>query len=191
MTGLIILAAGASTRLGQPKQNLKFQDKTLLQRTVEIAVASTCRPVIVVVGANADHILPIENCDLIYNANWEEGMASSIRIAMTEIVKNKAIDNVVIMLCDQPFVSTALIDSMVQKRIETDKPIIACTYSDTIGVPALFNRSLFEELLLLKGNEGAKSIFKTHTEQIVTIPFPEGSIDIDTLDDYENLKDRT
>jgi molybdenum cofactor cytidylyltransferase len=187
MTGLIILAAGASTRLGQPKQNLKFRDKTLLQRMVEIAIASTCRPVIVVIGANADSILPVENCDVIYNANWEEGMASSIRIGMSEIIKNKAIDNVVIMLCDQPFVSTSLIDTIVQKQIETGKPIIACTYSNAVGVPALFNRSLFDELLLLKGNEGAKSIFKVYPNKIITVPFPEGSIDIDTMNDYEYL----
>jgi molybdenum cofactor cytidylyltransferase len=190
MTGLIILAAGASSRLGRPKQNLVFQKNTLLQRAVETALASKCRPIIVVLGANADLIETSnlsKDLTIIYNRDWSEGLASSIRVAIREIKKNDAIHNVVIMLCDQPYVSAALIDSMVIDQQATGKPIVACSYNNTIGVPALFNKSVFAELLLLKGHEGAKKILKEHPDDMVIIPFDKGSIDIDTPEDYIRL----
>jgi molybdenum cofactor cytidylyltransferase len=190
MTGLIILAAGASIRLGNPKQNLIFQNKTLLERSIETAVGSECRPIIVVLGANADGIdigIKDKNVEFIFNPNWNEGMASSIRIAISEIEKHEEISNVLIMLCDQPFVKSKLIADMLLKQQETDKAIVACKYNDTIGVPVLFDRSLFDELLLLKGQEGAKKILKDHPQDVVTIPFDKGSIDIDTQEDYNRL----
>jgi molybdenum cofactor cytidylyltransferase len=190
MTGLIILAAGASSRLGRPKQNLVFQKNTLLQRAAETALASKCRPIIVVLGANADLIETSnlsKDLTIIYNRDWSEGLASSIRVAIKEIKKNDAIHNVVIMLCDQPYVSAALIDSMVIDQQATGKPIVACSYNNTIGVPALFNKSVFAELLLLKGHEGAKKILKEHPDDMVIIPFDKGSIDIDTPEDYSRL----
>src|SRR5476649_101516 len=189
MTGLIILAAGASSRLGQPKQNLLFKNQTLLQRAIETGLASACGPVIVVLGANADVIEPISlvNVKVLYNNEWNEGMASSIRIAVNEIIKDRAVTSIIIMLCDQTFVTAALIDTMLQKQMETGKPIIACSYNNTIGVPTLFNRSLFEELLLLKGHDGAKKILQTHQHDVITVPFEPGSIDIDTKEDYRRL----
>lgn len=189
MTALIILAAGASSRLGQPKQNLLFQHTTLLNRAIETGLASTCRPVIVVLGANAGVIEAMDQDEVkvIYNNDWNEGMASSIRLAIKEIEADNKINQAVIMLCDQPFVTAALIDTMLQQQIETGKPIIACTYNNTIGVPVLFNKLLFAQLLLLQGHEGAKKILKTNEPDIATIPFELGSIDIDTMADYEQL----
>jgi molybdenum cofactor cytidylyltransferase len=190
MTGLIILAAGESTRLGEPKQNLLFQNKTLLQRAIESGLNSKCRPVIVVLGANADMIIPsLQNkaIEVIYNPGWKEGMASAIRMGISEIGNDNTIKNAVITLCDQPFVSSELIDSLLLKQQETNKAIVACSYQDTIGVPVLFDRSLFAELLLLKGYEGAKHILKDHPQDIETIPFDMGSIDIDTIEDYKRL----
>jgi molybdenum cofactor cytidylyltransferase len=190
MTGLIILAAGESGRLGQPKQNLLFQNKTLLQRAIETGLNSKCRPVIVVLGANASVIDPAiqhASVKIIYNPDWKEGMASSIRTGIKEIEKNKAMDSVLIMLCDQPFVDLALVNDMLRKQQETGKAIIACSYKATIGVPVLFSRSLFAELLLLKGHEGAKTILKDHPHDMITIQFDKGNIDIDTMDDYERL----
>lgn len=187
MTGLIILAAGESKRLGRPKQNLLFNGKTLLQRAVQSGRLSKCKPLIVVVGANYDKIKPIAGTATLYNKDWQEGMASSIRIAMYEINKDLLVDKVIIMLCDQPFVSTALLNTLIDKQIETEKSIVACTYNGTTGVPVLFNRTLFAELLLLQGQEGAKKILFTHADEVATIQFDKGSIDIDTPDDYEQL----
>src|ERR1700742_4629961 len=102
MTGLIILAAGESSRLGKPKQNLLFNGQTLLQGAVDSAQRSTCDPVIVVLGANADQINPIAGVTTLYNKDWGEGMASSIRTAINEINKDVSVDKVIILLCDQP-----------------------------------------------------------------------------------------
>jgi len=119
MTVLIILAAGESRRLGHPKQNLLFQNKTLLQRAVETGLDSKCRPVIVVLGANADLITPIvftEGVRIIHNEDWEEGIASSIRIAINEVQQDNSINGALIMLCDQPFVDADLLNNMLQKK---------------------------------------------------------------------------
>jgi molybdenum cofactor cytidylyltransferase len=187
MTAAIILAAGESNRLGQPKQNLLFNGQTLLQRAVNSARRSKCKPVIVVLGANADTILPSGRATLLYNNDWKEGMASSIRAAINEVSKNNSIDKAIIMLCDQPFVSAELLESMIDKQAETGKLIVACTYKGTIGVPVLFERALFAKLLLLQGHEGAKKILKDHIPDIASVPFEQGGIDIDTPGDYEQL----
>src|SRR5579863_5660232 len=98
MTGTIILAAGESRRLGQPKQNLVFQNKTLLERAVEAALGSGCKPVIVVLGANAGLITVATNEDvkLVHNPDWNEGMASSIRAGINELNTYRDIDSVLI-----------------------------------------------------------------------------------------------
>ncbi len=187
MTAAIILAAGESSRLGQPKQNLLFNGQTLLQRAVDSALQSECKPVIIVLGANVDKINPITGATILYNSDWEEGMASSIRIAINELNKDLSVDKVIIMLCDQPFVNATLLNTLIDKQVQTCKPIVACIYSGTTGVPVLFDRTLFAELLLLQGHEGAKKILITQANEIATIPFEQGSIDIDTSSDYENL----
>jgi molybdenum cofactor cytidylyltransferase len=190
MTALIILAAGESCRFGQPKQNLVFQNQTLLERAIATGLASNCKPVTVVLGANSDLInlkIRHEDLKLIHNPNWVEGMASSIRIAINEIENNDLVSSAIIMLCDQPFVTSVLIEDLQQKQIETGKPIVACSYQNTVGVPVLFDRSIFGELHALTGNEGAKKIIKKHQQDVETIPFEKGSIDIDTPGDYERL----
>jgi molybdenum cofactor cytidylyltransferase len=188
MTGLIILAAGESRRLGQPKQNLLFKGKTLLHCAIESGQLAQCNPIIVVLGANADMITPIAGTITLYNKDWREGMASSIRIGVEEIKKDLSVKQVVIMLCDQPFVDPKLLSTLVDKQVETGKPIVACAYNATIGVPVLFERTLFAELALLRGHEGAKKILNTHTNEVATIQFEQGSIDIDTFEDYEELR---
>jgi molybdenum cofactor cytidylyltransferase len=187
MTGLIILAAGESSRLGRPKQNLVFNGKTLLRRAVESGLESRCSTITVVLGANSTEITPVSRTTTLYNKEWKEGMASSIRTAILEINNDLSFDQVVIMLCDQPFVDATLLNSLISKQTETGKAIVACTYNGTTGVPALFHRTLFPELLLLQGLEGAKKILKDHADDIAIIPFEQGSIDIDTPADYEQL----
>lgn len=187
MTGLIILAAGESSRLGQPKQNLLFKGKTLLQRAAETGYQSRCNPIVVVLGANADKIAVVKGVTTIHNKNWKQGISCSIKEAVREINNDISVNNVIIMLCDQPFVSAELLNLMIDKQIETGKQIVACAYNGITGVPVLFDRSLFTELLQLQGNEGARTILKTHPNAVATTPFEHGSIDIDTIEDYERL----
>ncbi|MEN0055652.1 MAG: nucleotidyltransferase family protein [Mucilaginibacter sp.] len=187
MISLIILAAGESSRLGQPKQNLLFQGKTLLWRAIEAGQKSACNNIIVVLGANSNQIALPPGITTLYNQNWKDGMASSITRGMLEIINDPSIDKVIITLCDQPFVSANLLDALIVKHSKTAKPIVACAYDNITGVPALFDRQLFTELLQLQGDEGAKQILKNHTNDIAAIPFEQGSIDIDTPTDYAQL----
>ena len=187
MTGLIILAAGRSGRLGQPKQNLVLQGKTLLQRAVETALASVCDRVLVVLGANKEFIRPTIDpypIQIIHNTEWNEGIASSIRVGIKNL-QESAVTSSILMLCDQPFVSTTLLNELIKKRLEAD--IVACTYHDTLGTPVLFSSAHFEELMLLTGDEGAKKLILKHQEAIISIPFPLGGVDIDTVEDFGKL----
>jgi molybdenum cofactor cytidylyltransferase len=191
MTGLIILAAGESARLGQPKQNLIFQEKTLLQRAVESALASVCEQVLVILGAHDEVIKPTIRqypVKIIHNTHWEEGMASSIRLGINELQKEPNIISVILILCDQPFVDTTLLDELAKSSSKAE--IVACYYNNSLGVPVLFSSKYFEELLQLEGHDGAKKLLIKYADEVLSIPFPMGGVDIDTIEDYEKLKKR-
>ncbi|MBW4661810.1 MAG: nucleotidyltransferase family protein [Drouetiella hepatica Uher 2000/2452] len=188
--GLMILAAGASTRMGTPKQLLLYQGRSLLRYVAEVAIASCCDPVVVVLGSQAER-MKLEACALavhiVENQQWAEGMGTSIFAGMTALTAiNQALDAVVIILCDQPFVSHHLLNQLVEAYRATQSPIIASAYENTLGVPALFDRSLFIELMTLK-NVGAKSLIKRHAERIFQVSFPKGAIDLDTPAQYQQL----
>ena len=190
MTGLIILAAGSSSRLGQPKQNLIYRKKTLLQYAIETGLASACTPVVVVLGANAALIKPTiekEPVIIVYNDNWHEGTASSIKSGINEIQKiEPQIADVIIMLCDQPFVDTHLLNHLILAKSKTG--IVACAYNNIIGPPALFDKIYFPELLDLQGQEGAKKLLIKYHDDVIDIYFPKGSVDVDTMEDLEKLQ---
>jgi molybdenum cofactor cytidylyltransferase len=195
MTGIIILAAGASTRMGQPKQQLKFGDETLLQRAVRTALDTMAASVIVVLGANAHEIqaeLQQGSAVISVNPDWQEGMASSIRIGLQQLQKQlPEVENAIFMLCDQPFVSSALLNQLIQTHNEDKGGIIACTYNDTIGAPVLFNKRYFGELMALSGQEGAKHLLLKFSDDVIAVPFDQGGIDIDTPEDYQRLTDKS
>lgn len=187
--GLIILAAGASTRLGQAKQLLKFEDKTLIFRMARVALRSVCFPVQVVLGADNFRIqkkiedLPVY-IDL--NRDWEEGMGSSLRFGTQQILKTlPSLDAIVVTVCDQPYVNAQLINDLVFTYLQTDASIVASKYNDVVGVPALFGKMHFPALLKLTGDKGARKILKNCDQrQLMNVPFPKGNIDIDTYQDY-------
>lgn len=190
--GIIILAAGASTRMGKPKQLLPYQGRSLLRHITEIAIASKNQPVIVVLGANAQIIKP-EICQLpvqiVENLQWASGMGSSIRAGVEALnALGQNVEAVVITLCDQPFVSPELINQLVETYRRSDKAIVACEYADTLGVPALFHHTFLSQLMTLKQGEGAKQIINKHINQVTSLPFLQGQIDIDTPNDYQQLQ---
>jgi molybdenum cofactor cytidylyltransferase len=116
-------------------------------------------------------------------------MSSSIRVGLQALLAmNPSLEAVAIALCDQPFVSSQTLDRMIETYRVTGQPIIASEYSGTLGVPALFSRNLFSELMALKSTEGAKKLIKKHIQEAFRVPFPEGEIDIDTPNDYERLQ---
>lgn len=190
--GLIILAAGASTRLGTPKQLLLYQGRSFVRHIAEVAIASVCQPIAVVLGAHAQRIKPEVSqlpVQVVENQQWAEGMSSSLRVGMEALnAMNPKLEAVAIALCDQPFVSSQRLNRIVEAYHFTGKAIIASEYSGTLGVPALFSRTLFSELMALKSTEGAKQLIKKHIHEVFSVPFPEGAIDIDTPKDYEQFQ---
>ncbi len=189
---IIILAAGASTRMGRPKQLLPYQGGSLLSHTIENAVASVCKPIIVVLGANAENIrsqISEPAIKIVENPDWHLGMSSSIRRGILSIITDyKTIDTVIITVCDQPFLSAEIINNLVSTYYSTKKSIIACEYADTLGVPVLFSQIFFSELANLSEDVGAKKLIKNHYHEVLSIPFPLGAIDIDTPEDYQQIE---
>ena len=189
--GIVILAAGASTRLGEPKQLLKYDHKNLLQRTIDAAVSSNADPVVIVLGANADQIskeIDRSKINVVINTEWEEGMASSVRNGLNELLFiSPSIDAVILMVCDQPHISSELINDVIDKQKESGKTIVTSNYGETFGPPALFHKSLFHELMQLKGDVGARKIIQHHSDEVATVLFTKGKIDIDTKEDYDAL----
>lgn len=189
---IVVLAAGKSSRLGSPKQLLVYKGKSLVLYAVEIALQTGLRPVIVVVGANAEVIkneLKGEQVQVVENEGWKEGMASSLRSGLTIAQQSEFHpDGVIFMVCDQPHVSVSLLGELVRVQAETGLPMVASSYEGHLGTPALFHKSLFAELMELKGEAGARKLIKRHENLVASVPFPKGIVDIDTMADYEALK---
>jgi len=188
----VILAAGASKRFGRPKQLLQYEGHSLLRRAGEALAGSACRPIVAVLGASsvlcADELrgLPVH---LTETAAWMEGMGASLRTGI-EAVSALAPDAAaaVVALCDQPFLSPQIVDALVRRYRESGAPIVASAYADALGVPALFDRSLFGHLLSLRGDGGARRIIARWEGEIEAVSFPEGNIDIDTPQDFSVLQ---
>ena len=189
---VIILAAGSSSRLGEPKQLLEHDGKSLLQKAIDAAINAHTNPVIVVLGANADQISKEINkskIQVIINSEWEEGMASSVRVGLNEVLfSSPSTEVVILMVCDQPYISPDLIKDLIDTYKQTGNPIVTCNYGEAIGPPALFHRSLFNELMELNGDVGARKIIQRHSDKVATVLFTKGKIDIDTKEDYDALK---
>ncbi len=181
-TGAVILAAGGSSRLGQPKQFLLHHGQTLLERSVD--AAADCFPTVVVAGRDASRVKELlrnHQVDIVENAEWERGIGTSIRAGLTRLMELAPdLEAAVILLCDQPHITAALVRKILTTRTSEQKSIVACHYADAPGVPALFARSIFPQLLSLADRHGAKAILSEKTNDSSTIAFPEGAIDIDT-----------
>ena len=190
--GIVILAGGASTRLGQPKQLLQYHGKTLLDHSVDEAIHAKADAVVVVLGKNADLFkgeIDKENVRVVVNKDWAEGMASSVRLGLDTLLNSKPyIDAVIFMVCDQPHISSSVLNELITTQQKTTKQIVTCNYGESIGPPALFHKKYFRELMGLKGDVGARNIIQENMNDVATILFPEGKIDIDTKEDYEALK---
>jgi molybdenum cofactor cytidylyltransferase len=189
-TDIVILAAGASTRLGRPKQLLPWQGKTLLQHAVETALTIATQPV-VVTGCNADQLVAgVDHTQthIVFNPEWEQGIASSIRCGLQALLnRTPPPDQVIFMVCDQPFVTPALLLDLVNERQKSHKSIIASSYAGTLGIPALFDKTHFAQLLDLQGDTGARKIIQQYGEEVASVEFREGEFDIDTEQEYKKL----
>ena len=193
-TGIIILAAGNSSRMRQPKQLLTYQGQTLLEIVSEQALQTTYRPIVVVLGAYAEEILKHHHhkeINYVTNKDWETGMSSSITTGLSAILNQQpTIKNVIIAVADQVFITSEIFKQLFAQHELTGKNIVACSYAQTMGTPVLFHKKHFQEILSLDGNEGAKSMLKKYKEDTAVIEFELGHIDIDTETDYHHLIQR-
>lgn len=194
LPGIVILAAGSSTRLGQPKQLLEFQGTTLIQHITQTAVTAVNKPVVVILGANCKLIrtrlthLPVH---IVYNPDWSQGMTSSIRKGLMALLYfSPDTEGVIFAVCDQPYITPDLFLEMISVGNNSQKPIVACLYNNVTGTPVLFKKEYFDVLLALKDNEGARNILQSHPESVESIPFPLGTFDVDTMQDYEALQNK-
>jgi molybdenum cofactor cytidylyltransferase len=190
--GIIVLAAGCSRRLGQPKQLLSHQGKSLIRHTVDCAIASLCDPILVVVGAYADEVRS-EVGDLavsvVENPYWSMGLSTSIRVGIQTLQQYKPpLKAAILTLCDQPFLTTQLINQLVNTYQATQNAIVATYYADTLGVPALFTVPVWDKLHELEGDRGAKALIQQWPKEgITSVPFAQGHVDIDTWEDWRSL----
>lgn len=187
---ILILAAGNSSRLGSPKQLIQFEGKTLIEKITETAL-SISEEVLIVLGGNSEQIFPkLERFEhtisTILNPDWQQGMGTSIRLGVEKLAHKSEL--ILILLSDQPFISKVLLQNMLQIYANSQNPIVACVYNNTLGAPILFDNSIFPELLKLSGDKGAKSFLHLYDNKISMIDFPEGITDIDTTEDVEKLK---
>jgi molybdenum cofactor cytidylyltransferase len=229
----VVLAAGGSSRLGQPKQLLTFRGETLVRRAVRAAAEAECAPIVVVVGETREAIersLDIRDSRIsssfgqervglasakasarasakasaspsaspstvgaavdrkltvVENEEWQRGIGTSIRRGLERLPKD--VEAAVLLTCDQPFLDAAIVRQLIAAHEETDKPIIASSYANTLGVPALFDRSCFDALLALPDATGAKAFILSRRNDVTSVPFARGEIDIDTPGDLERL----
>lgn len=187
--GVVLLAAGGSTRMGRPKQLLPLEGKPLIVRAAEAALASPAWPIVVVLGAQADAIrlalarLPVLIAE---NPTWAEGMASSLRAGLGVLdAFSTQVDAALFALCDQPAFSADTIRQLIAAQRDTGRSIVAARYGGHLGAPALFVRSHFHALTTLTGDQGARQLLvNAPPETVAVVELPELAVDLDTPADY-------
>ena len=189
--GILIVAAGQSKRLGSPKQLLMYEGKTLINRLIDIVKEAVDFPMVLVLGAHAEKIklqLSNPNMPIIINEQCAQGMGSYISIGLEGLIqKNPAIDGVMVLVCDQPFLNREHILTLLDLQAKSALPMAACYYAGVLGTPAVFHQSIFPELLALKADMGAKNIINHRIQEVAKLQFEQGVLDIDTEEDYKKL----
>lgn len=186
--GLVLLAAGASVRMGRPKQLLEVGGQPLVVRAVEVALASAAWPVVVVLGANAEKIRPLLARQPVFiaeNPTWTEGMASSLRTGLQTLQSfSRALDGALVALVDQPAFSAGVIAQLVAAQRNSGRSIAAARYGGHAGVPALFLRRHFAALAALEGDAGARTLLSRCAGDVTPVDLPELALDLDTPADF-------
>jgi molybdenum cofactor cytidylyltransferase len=184
----IILAAGASRRFGSPKQLVRLDGQSLLQRAIAHASESLGSAVTVILGAHAAEVaetLPTGSAGVIINRDWEEGIASSIRTGVQRLPG--ACDGVMLILADQPLVGGETLRRLMAAWRRQPRQIIASRYGNVSGVPAIFPRWCFGDLTALRGESGARIVIRRYADHVVHLANPEAAIDIDYPEDLLDL----
>jgi molybdenum cofactor cytidylyltransferase len=190
--GAIILAAGGSSRYGRAKQLLSFQGESLVRRAVRAAIEGGCACVTVVAGDARGRIeseLRETTAIILENPEWQHGLGTSIRCGLRHLLSSRPeLDAAVLLACDQPFVDARVIKALIVQWENSRRPIVASSYANTLGIPALFERSCFEALLALPDDSGAKALIASRSADVLQVEFEKGAIDIDTPADFDQIR---
>ena len=186
----IVLAAGGSARMGRPKQLLPIDSRPMVRHVTEVVAASGLEQVIVVTGA---HTLAVEAAltglpvELVRNESWSEGMSSSMHMGLRAL--RTEVQSVLIVLGDQPGLTAALLQSLVDRYRATRAPIVAPIYRGRRGNPVLFDRALFPELLAVQGDRGGRALIDRYQDRVehVEVDDPAVVMDVDSPQDYDGL----
>jgi molybdenum cofactor cytidylyltransferase len=189
----ILLAAGSSTRMGQPKQLLSWQGQTLVRHMARQALASKLDGLIVVVGAEAATTRaalagldgPLQTVE---NSSYLAGQATSLRVGLSSLPS--VAQAALVLLVDQPFVGPELINRILERYEQNPMLAIVPLYRGQRGNPTLLTRPLFDELKTLEGDVGARTVLQHHADRVdwMEIDDPAVVTDVDTPGEYERAK---
>ena len=194
----ILLAAGASRRLGHPKQLVQLGGETLLERSLRLALEAGCERVFVVLGAHAGQVQSAlaagiaspDAVTLLVNAQWEQGIATSIRAGVEHLAQSSSSTGALLMACDQPFITDEHLRRLLNAFAARAEQVIAASrYGDTLGIPAVFPRTRFSDLLALHGDQGARHLLRGEP-QLAAVACDDAAFDLDTPEDMARLMQR-
>ncbi len=193
-TAAVVLAAGGSRRLGRTKQLEPWGDDNLLGHVVARTREFPVDEVWVVLGHDTERIL--ESTDLgevfiVENLEWEEGIASSLRVALDAVTRLSRCDQVLVVIGDQPDVSVETVEELLASHAREGKPVTLPKYRYNWGNPVVIDRSLWPRVMSLEGDEGAKRLWQAHPEWVNEVWFSDiGPRDVDTEADVTELRPR-
>lgn len=189
----ILLAAGASQRMGRPKLLLPWKSGTIIEQVIDTYLRSILAELVVVIGAHADEVRMLVSpkaAVVVENYRYEEGMSTSIRCGVQ--AASPAADAYLIALADQPLITADAVDCLVQ-AFAAEKPLIAAAaYQGRRGHPVVFDRALHQELCTLQGDEGGKRLIGKYARQVLYVELGSSAVftDIDTPEDYDKVVPR-
>ncbi|HTQ37014.1 MAG TPA: nucleotidyltransferase family protein [Steroidobacteraceae bacterium] len=186
---VLVLAAGAASRFGSPKQLVRIGGEALLQRAVARATELAGHAVTVVLGAHAAEITPLlrhSSAAVVINRHWQEGLASSLRLGVAQL--SGSTEAVLVTLADQAAITAFDLQRLAAAWRRQPDSAIAASYAGHTGVPAVFPRHAFPLLLALRGDVGARPVLSQLADRVLRVPMPNAAIDIDTPEDLLQLE---
>ncbi|GAB5562769.1 MAG: nucleotidyltransferase family protein [Synoicihabitans sp.] len=190
----IILAAGESKRLGQPKQLVQYEGEPLIRRLVQHCLRSAIfERLIVVLGSQADEIAAVLNgvpVEITHASDWNEGMSASVRAGIAQLQTDESlVGGALLMVCDQPHLDAAVLKSLAETWHRSSASVVSARYNGRPGVPVIFDRRYFASLSQLTGDSGARSILRALAEpELHQIDLPKLAFDLDHPQDLEAFR---
>jgi molybdenum cofactor cytidylyltransferase len=187
---VIILAAGGSKRLGKPKQLVSWRGRTLVEQIVSRALAVSTAGVVLVTGAAAQEVAATirdKRVCTVFNEDWQLGISSSLRAGLA--VVGADVDGVLVLLCDQPLVTQQDISRLIDVWENHPASLVGSDYNGVTGVPAIFPKAFLQELQLLGGDMGAGGWLRQR-DDVISVAMPNASIDVDTNEDLQKLREK-